>query len=186
MSKANPRKAVAAILPLAIECPCGCTVRPMTLGMWAALERIGSSLVTGEEAKDALELVPSLYLLTHDPREVLRGSFFDDAVAWADTLPVSALEEIQRACYRQMGAMFDVIPEVKKKAPPGDGWIALVAHWAARELGWSWNEILWDVPCSAIALLRRQEGLAADKIFPLSEIEKIDDSMNHGNQEAHS
>lgn len=118
MSKANPRKAVAAILPLTIECPCGATVRPMTLGMWAALERIGSPLVTGKEPKDALELVPSLYLITHDPREVLRGSFFDDAVAWADTLPVSALEEIQRACYRQMGAMFDVIPEVKKKHRP--------------------------------------------------------------------
>ena len=118
MSKANPRKAVAAILPLAVECPCGATVRPMTLGMWAALERIGSPLVTGKEPKDTLELVPSLYLLTHDPREVLRGSFFDDAVAWADTLPVSALEEIKRACYRQMGAMFDVLPEVKKKSSP--------------------------------------------------------------------
>ena len=121
MSKANPRKAVAAILPLAVECPCGATVRPMTLGMWAALERIGSPLVTGKEPKDTLELVPSLYLLTHDPREVLRGSFFDDAVAWADTLPVSALEEIKRACYRQMGAMFDVLPEVKKKSRPGTG-----------------------------------------------------------------
>lgn len=109
---------MAALLPLAVECPCGCTVRPMTLGMWAALERVGSPLVTGEEPKDTLELVPSLYLLTHDPREVLRGSFFDDAVAWADTLPVSALEEIQRACYRQMGAMFDVIPEVKKNSRP--------------------------------------------------------------------
>jgi hypothetical protein len=87
----------------------------MTLGMWAALERIGSPLVTGKEAKDALELVPSLYLITHDPREVLRGSFFDDAVAWADDLPVSALAEIRDACYRQMGAMFDVLPEVKKK-----------------------------------------------------------------------
>lgn len=118
MSKANPRKAMAALLPLAVECPCGETVRPMTLGMWAALERIGSPLVTGDEPKDTLELVPSLYLLTHDPREVLRGSFFDDAVAWADTLPVSALEEIQRACYRQMGAMFDVIPEVKKNSRP--------------------------------------------------------------------
>lgn len=183
MSKTNPRKAVAAILPLAVECPCGCTVRPMTLGMWAALERVGSPLVTGKEPKDTLELVPSLYLLTHDPREVLRGSFFDDAVAWADTLPVSALEEIRAACYRQMGAMFDVLPEVKKKdPPPGDGWIAAVAGWAAREYGWSYNEILWDVPCSAIALLRRQGGLAAGKIFPLSEIEKIDD----GNQEAQS
>ncbi|MBR0506176.1 MAG: hypothetical protein IJJ84_12290, partial [Kiritimatiellae bacterium] len=118
MSKANPRKAMAALLPLAVECPCGCTVRPMTLGMWAALERVGSPLVTGKEAKDTLELVPSLYLLTHDPREVLRGSFYDDAVARADTLPVSALEEIQRACYRQMGAMFDVIPEVKKNSRP--------------------------------------------------------------------
>ena len=118
MSKANPRKAVAAILPLTIACPCGATVRPMTLGMWAALERIGSPLVTGKEPKDTLELVPSLYLLTHDPREVLRGSFFDDAVAWAGTMPVTALEEIQRACYRQMGAMFDVLPEVKKKSRP--------------------------------------------------------------------
>ena len=110
---------MAALLPLAVECPCGETVRPMTLGMWAALERVGSPLVTGEGPKDTLELVPSLYLLTHDPREVLRGSFFDDAVAWADTLPVSALEEIRDACYRQMGAMFDVLPEVKKKSRPG-------------------------------------------------------------------
>lgn len=119
MSKTNPRKAVAAILPLTVECPCGATVRPMTLGMWAAMERIGSPLITGEEPKDTLELVPSLYLLTHDPREVLRGSFFDDAVAWADTLPVSALEEIRDACYRQMGAMFDVLPEVKKSPARG-------------------------------------------------------------------
>ena len=118
MSKANPRKAMAALLPLAVECPCGATVRPMTLGMRAALERTGSPLVTGKEPNDTLELVPSLYLLTHDPREVLRGSFYDDAVAWADTLPISALEEITRACYRQMGVMFDVLPEVKKKRRP--------------------------------------------------------------------
>ena len=115
MSKTNPRKAMAALLPLAVECPCGAVVRPMTLGMWAALERISSPLVTGKEPKDTLELVPSLYLLTHDPREVLRGTFFADAVAWANTLPISAVEEITRACYRQMGAMYDVLPEVKKK-----------------------------------------------------------------------
>ena len=115
MSKTNPRKAMAALLPLAVECPCGAVVRPMTLGMWAALERISSPLVTGKEPKDTLELVPSLYLLTHDPREVLRGTFFADAVAWANTLPISAVEEITRACYRQMGAMYDVLPEVKKR-----------------------------------------------------------------------
>ena len=76
-------------------------------------------LKTGEMMpKDALELIPSLYLLTHDPREVLASGFFDDAVAWADTLPVTALGEIRDACYRQMGAMRDVLPEVKKKTSP--------------------------------------------------------------------
>ena len=115
MSKANPRKAMAALLPLAVKCPCGETVRPLTLGVWAALERIGSPLVTGKEPKDALELIPSLYLLTHDPREVLASGFFEDAVAWADTLPVTALAEIRDACYRHMDATRDVLPEVKKK-----------------------------------------------------------------------
>lgn len=109
---------MAALLPLAVRCPCGETVRPMTLGMWAALERIGSPLVTGEPPKDALELIPSLYLLTHDPREVLASGFFDAAVAWADSLPVTALGEIRDACYRQMDAMGDVLPEVKKKTSP--------------------------------------------------------------------
>lgn len=118
MSEENPRKAMAALLPLAAECPCGAVVRPVTLGMWAALERIGSPLVTGAEPKDALELVPSLYLLTHDPREVLKASFFEDAVAWADTMPVSALAEIRAACDRQVGAMRDVLPESKKKTSP--------------------------------------------------------------------
>lgn len=106
---------MAALLPLAVKCPCGETVRPLTLGMWAALERIGSPLITGEPPKDALELIPSLYLLTHDPREVLASGFFDAAVAWADSLPVTALGEIRDACYRQMDAMGDVLPEEKKK-----------------------------------------------------------------------
>jgi len=39
MSKSNPRKAMAALLPLPIGCGNGVTVKPMTLGMWAALER---------------------------------------------------------------------------------------------------------------------------------------------------
>ena len=106
---------MAALLPLAVKCPCGETVRPLTLGMYAALERIGSPLVTGAVPKDALELIPSLYLLTHDPREVLASGFFDAAMAWGDSLPVTALGEIRDACYRQMDAMGDVLPEEKKK-----------------------------------------------------------------------
>lgn len=103
---------MAALLPLPLKTACGVTVKPMTLGMYAALERIGSSLVTGEEAKDTLELIPSLYLLTHDPREVFRGNVLELAMAWADTMPVSAVEEIKAACYRQISAMTDVIPQL--------------------------------------------------------------------------
>ncbi|MBR2066071.1 MAG: hypothetical protein IJ983_03160 [Kiritimatiellae bacterium] len=119
MSRGNPRKAMAALLPLPIDCVDGQTVRPMTLGMWAALERIGSPLVTGEAPADALELLPSLYLLTHDPREVLRGDLLDAAIAWADALPVTALAAIREACDRQSRAVFDVVPEAQKKTTGG-------------------------------------------------------------------
>lgn len=120
MSKANPRKAMAALLPLPIKVGRDLTVAPMTLGMYAALERIGSTMVTGKEPKDLVELIPSLYLLTHGATEIFRPDFFDAAFAWADTVPTSVVERIKTACYRQLNAAFDVIPEEdpKKKAPP--------------------------------------------------------------------
>ena len=119
MSKLNPEKAMAAVLPLPIRCGVDVTVKPMTLGMWAALERIGSPLVTDREPKDALELIPSLYLLTHDPREVFAGNVPDLAMQWADTVPVSVMDAIRRACYRQMNAAFDVMPEGEPKKARG-------------------------------------------------------------------
>ena len=176
MSRSNPRKAVAALLPLPIDCGGGAVVRPMTLGMWAALERIKSPLVTGKAPEDALELLPSLYLLTHDPREVLRGDLLEASVAWADALPVSALAAIRQACDRQCAAVFDVVPEAQKKTTGGTAWY----HYAAGEYGWSHREIMWEVPLSAIALMTRRPGLAQNRIFPLTEVEKADD----GDEEA--
>lgn len=118
MSKANPTKAMAALLPLEIKVPgYDFTVRPVTLGMYAALERIGSPLITGREPADTLELIPSLYLLTHDPREVLTGSLVEDAIAWADTVGVDAVAAIRQAAARQLNAGLDVIPEDDEEAP---------------------------------------------------------------------
>lgn len=118
MSKTNPRKAMAALLP-----PGQAVIRPMTLGVYAALERIGSPLVTGVHAKDTLELIPSLYLLTHDPREVFRGNIVDLAMQWADSVPVSTLAEIKDAADSQIRALSDVLPEIddapKKKTTAG-------------------------------------------------------------------
>ena len=101
---------MAAMIP-----PAQTVIRPMTLGMYAALERIASPLVTGVEAKDSIELLTSLYLLTHDPREVFRCNILDLAMQWADTVPVSTMAEIRAACEAQLGAVRDVIPEVDPK-----------------------------------------------------------------------
>lgn len=66
----------------------------------------------------------------------------------------------------------------KKSAERGnDGWIAALVDYFAFRYHWSFREIFWEVPLSALALLRRQEGIRKNKIFPLSEIEKIDDGQ---------
>lgn len=118
MSKANPTKAMAALLPLEIRVSgYDFTVRPVTLGMYAALERINSPLITGREPEDTLELIPSLYLLTHDPREVLTGNLVADALAWADTVGVDAVAAIRQAAARQLNAGLDVVPEDDEEAP---------------------------------------------------------------------
>ena len=49
---------------------------------------------------------------------------------------------------------------------------------------WGFEEIMWTVPLSAICLLRRQtqrDKSGTMTVFPLSEIEKIDDG-----EETHS
>lgn len=112
---------MAALLPTPIRVG-DVEVRPMTLAMYAALERIESPLVTGVDAKDMVELIPSAYLLTHGAKEIFRGNLLDLAMDWADTVPVGTLERIKDACYRQIDAAKDVIPQgetPKKKRTAG-------------------------------------------------------------------
>ena len=118
MSRGNPQKAMAALLPLTVRAECeggSYEVHPMTLGMWAALERIQSPIVTGIEPKDTLEIIPSLYLLTHDPREVFRGNIIELSMEWADRQPVGAVAAIKAAVDSQMAAVTNVIPEATQK-----------------------------------------------------------------------
>ena len=124
MSNANPRKAVAALLPVPIAVS-GAVVRPLTLGTYAVLERIKSPLLGETPADGSLSLIPSLYVLTHEPMDSLSGDLFRKSVEWADTLPPSALAEIREACGRQVRAMLDVVPETEedpsKKKDTTDG-----------------------------------------------------------------
>ena len=102
--RANPKKAVAAAMPLPIG-----DVRPMTLAMWAALEHIDSPLLksSNPDGLAVLDLLPSLYLLTHDPREIFRANLLDLAMQWA----VTAIADIRRAAEAQMRTVAAVIPE---------------------------------------------------------------------------
>ena len=117
MSVGNPKKAMAALMPGAVRTPEGLVVRPMTLAMYAALERIESPMVTGKKPKDTAELLPSLYLLCNGADQLFAGNLVALAFAWADTLPVSALQHVREACDRQMQTVMDVMPEAQKKTP---------------------------------------------------------------------
>lgn len=117
MSQGNPKKAIAALMPGAIRTPEGLVVRPMTLAMYAALERIESPLVTGKEPKDSAELLPSLYLLCEGADKIFAGNLVALSFEWADSLPLSALQHVREACDRQLRPVRDVLPEVQKKTP---------------------------------------------------------------------
>ena len=110
MSKANPRKAVRALLPES-KSGDGWTVRPLSLATYAILERIKSPLLGVVRADGVLSLVPSLYVLTHDPLDSLSGDLFGKSVKWADSLPPAALVAIHDACNAQVRAIIDVVPE---------------------------------------------------------------------------
>lgn len=176
MSNANPIKAVRALIPAPIATSCGCVVRPLTLGMFAVLERISSPMLGEKPADGTLSMLPSLYALTHEPADTLAPDLFARSLAWADTLAPAALVEIRDAAERQIKAMLDVVPEPNDVKKGSNGWIANLAQWCAETYGWSYEQILWGTPASAIALFRRQWafGQGVNNVFPLSVIEDID------------
>lgn len=122
MSQANPKKAVAAMLPAPIDCGHGVRVLPLSLAHYALLERIGSALVAAERRKASpLELIPSLYIVTRPARETMEAveDLSERALAWAETLPPTVLPKVKDAVAEQIRLMMDVVPqpeEDKKKA----------------------------------------------------------------------
>ena len=117
MSATNPRKAVAAFLPAPIPIPGTAeAVQPFTLAHYGILEKIGSPLVMPVQGPvTALDLIPSLYVVTHDAAEVLAGDIAADSVAWAKTLPPTVLLPMEQAARRQIGVFIDVLPESDEK-----------------------------------------------------------------------
>ena len=117
MSTSNPDKAMRALIPEPIVTPEGVAVRPLTLGTFALLERIKSPTLMAGGTVDTLALLPSLYIMSHDPAAVYADFANLDALslAWAETLPPTAVGSIEAAATEQIKRMIAVI------APEGDG-----------------------------------------------------------------
>ena len=121
MSELNPAKALRALLPRPVVIEgLGLEVRPLSLAAFAILDEIGSPLVreAGTVPNTPFALLPSLYVLTHDPLEVLDGmageNLLRTALGWADALPPAALTKIERAARAQIAVFIDVAPRAKK------------------------------------------------------------------------
>lgn len=131
MSELNPAKALRALLPRPVVIEgLGLEVRPLSLAAFAILDEIGSPLVreAGTVPNTPFALLPSLYVLTHDPLEVLDGmageNLLRTALKWADALPPAAIAKIERAARVQIGVFLDVAPQAKKETgtrPTTDG-----------------------------------------------------------------
>lgn len=119
MSQANPEKAMRALVPEPVRCDCGVEVRPPALGVYALLERIASPLLTGAQT-DTLGMLPTLYVLCRGAEALAAWDRLEAAaVEWADTLPPTAVGEIERAARLQVARMLDVVGQepVKKNGP---------------------------------------------------------------------
>lgn len=118
MSEGNPAKALAALLPPVI--PIEGTdevVRPLTVGAFGVLEKIRSPMLQdpATASPGVLDLIPSLFVLCRGPVAALESkNLLLDAVAWADTIPPSAIARIKEAAARQIAIFVDAAPTPKK------------------------------------------------------------------------
>lgn len=108
----NPKAAIEALFPQSIDCGEGVEVKPFSLATYALLEKMGSYIIFPHEPTQE-ETLKSLYICTHDAKEVFKN--FDKvgelAFEWASTLRPVMVNTITDAILKQVAA-------VKKAMPP--------------------------------------------------------------------
>lgn len=124
MSKGNPALAIKALTPepIAIE-GTDIAIQPITLGIFAALERIESPIITGAPITPA-SMLPTYYLLAHGAQVATCPNLVAESFQWADTLPLASLRALQEAALKQLSAITELLalepsdPATKKKERP--------------------------------------------------------------------
>ena len=112
---ANPEPVLDALLPAAITVARGrVVVRPLTLATFALLDKIRSPLLSGDSSGGVIDLLPTLYVLTHGASVCLAdlsaGRLEAVAIDWADQFPPQILAEIRAAAVEQIGRILYMIP----------------------------------------------------------------------------
>ena len=117
----NPKAAIEALFPQPIDCGEGVEVKPFSLATYALLEKMGSYIIFPHEP-DQEETLKSLYICTHDAKEVFKD--FDRlgelAFEWATSLRPAMVNTITDAILKQVDAVKKAMPpeEDNTKNPP--------------------------------------------------------------------
>lgn len=111
----NPRPALAALFPQPIDCGNGVLVKPFSLATYALLEKIGSYIIVPHTPEQS-EILKTLYICTHDAKEVFKNfeNLDDLAFDWAETVPPYLLNTITDAVLKQIKTVRDAMPPAKE------------------------------------------------------------------------
>lgn len=114
----NPKSALEALFPQPIDCGEGVTVKPFSLATYALLEKIGSYIVFPHKPTQE-ETLASLYICTHEPRDVFKqlASLNELAFEWAGKLRPQMINKITDAIFKQISIVRDAMPPEQE----GDG-----------------------------------------------------------------
>ncbi len=112
MSQDNPAAALDALAPGSIQVGAH-SVRPITLGVYALLDRFDSPLTRSDAPGDMLGSVVTFYIMTRDPVPLLDRLDFlrADALAWAETLHIADSKALTEACLEQLRRVNAVVPD---------------------------------------------------------------------------
>lgn len=111
----NPKAALDALFPQPIDCGNGVLVRPFSLATYALLEKIGSYIIF-PHTPEQIEVIETLYICTHDPKELFKrfDELQDKAIDWAETVPPYLLNTITDAVMKQISIVRDAMPPSKE------------------------------------------------------------------------
>ena len=119
MSQANPKIGIDAILP-ATKTVAGYTINTIKLGIMAILEKIESPVCSGGEMT-LFNMLPTMYVLTHDYRSILmaidNNTFPETVMTWADSVESDVMLRLQDACLDEITKAFDAGPKVSSDSP---------------------------------------------------------------------